>query len=232
MIRLHIIVEGHTEQRFVERTLVQHLGRLNVFADASCITTRTDTKRGIKHKGGLPGYAAVKNFIGKWLKQDKAPECRFTTMIDLYPSRSKQDFPGFQDAMSKRDKYEMVEVLEKAIKDDINDDRFIPYLQLHEFEALILAAPEHLIISHPDYEKEIGDLTVELADANPELINDNYDTCPSRRIIKIIPEYESSKNASGSTVAGEIGLDKLREKCQHFDEWLTTLEGLGRLISA
>lgn len=50
----------------------------------------------------------------------------------------------------------------------------------------------------------------------------------SKRIIDEIPEYAGVKPAAGSVIACEIGLPKMREKCPHFDEWVTMLEGLNR----
>jgi hypothetical protein len=49
------------------------------------------------------------------------------------------DFPAYDQALSAIDPYMRVEVLESAMAADISDSRFIPYIQLHEFEALVLA---------------------------------------------------------------------------------------------
>jgi hypothetical protein len=38
MIRLNIIVEGQTEELFVNNTLVEHLGQFEVYTSACCIT--------------------------------------------------------------------------------------------------------------------------------------------------------------------------------------------------
>ena len=59
---------------------------------------------------------------------------------------------------------------------------------------------------------------------NPELIDDGPETAPSKRILEEIPEYD--KVAAGVSVVGKIGLPVLRQKCAHFNGWLTKLEQL------
>lgn len=49
---------------------------------------------------------------------------------------------------------------------------------------------------------------------NPELINDNPETAPSKRIIKLIPEYD--KVSVGAVIVGEIGIDFLKKNMQPF----------------
>jgi hypothetical protein len=59
----------------------------------------------------------------------------------------------------------------------------------------------------------------------PEEINDNYDTCPSRRIKQSIKNYV--KTVDGIVAAQKIGLGTMRRECPHFDEWIRKLENLG-----
>ncbi|MBF0487261.1 MAG: DUF4276 family protein [Nitrospirae bacterium] len=214
-MRLNIIVEGDTEKGFVKRTLAPHLCDFGVYAKARSV-------------GGFGRYMAIKMDVMSWLKDDKGADCRFTTMFDLYPIR--KDIPGFKNAMKEKDKYKRVKVFEKAIAQDLNDPRFIPYIQLHEFEALILADPNSLSFQFDGYEKAIQNLIdlIEKNDGNPELINDKFETCPSRRIIAEISEYEDDKAFYGVTVADKIGIQTMRDKCKHFNDWLTKLEELGR----
>ncbi|MBF0554559.1 MAG: DUF4276 family protein [Nitrospirae bacterium] len=215
MVRLNIIVEGDTEKGFVKRTLAPYLGDFGVYAKARSV-------------GGFGRYMAIKRDVMSWLKEDKGSDCRFTTMFDLYPIR--KDIPGLKNAMKEKDKYKRVDVLEKAIAQDLNDPRFIPYIQLHEFEAIILADPNSLSCQFDGYEKAIQNLIdmVEKEGGNPELINDKYDTCPSRRIISEISEYKDDKALYGVTVADKIGIQAMRDKCKHFNDWLRKLEGLDR----
>lgn len=72
--------------------------------------------------------------------------------------------------------------------------------------------------------KEIAELSALVKEKNPELINDGPETAPSKRIERLIPEYD--KVIAGKQIAREIGIETLREKCRHFGEWLSRLEGL------
>lgn len=225
MIRLHIIAEGQTEEEFVNTILTEHLGYFNISTDVHCITTkRTRTK---VFRGGLPSYQKIKKDIIFWLRQDKHPEARFTTMCDLYALPN--DFPEFEEAQKISDPYERVEQLENALFQDINDSRFIPYIQLHEFEALILSDPIKLEERFPDYQSKVQQL-VSLCQSfdSPELINDGEQTAPSKRIIQAIPSYEGAKVSVAPLMAQKIGLENIRQKCPHFNQWIERLENLSQ----
>lgn len=222
MIRLHVTAEGQTEQNFANRVLRPHLANLNVFVDARCVLTSKDNRAGKEYRGGLSDYEKAKKDIQTWLKEDKNAECRFTSMFDLYALPRK--FPGYEDAKKKNDPYERVRILEESMARDIDDRRFIPYIQLHEFEALILADPRQLDWEYLEHDVPIENLISMVGSQNPELINDGENTAPSKRILKEIPEYD--KVTAGVAVAGMIGLQTLRGKCNHFNEWLSGLERL------
>lgn len=64
---------------------------------------------------------------------------------------------------------------------------------------------------------------------NPELINHGCDTAPSKRIINVYSDYAGNKPAIGSMIAHEIGIDKLRQSCAHFNQWIMRLIELGQL---
>ena len=222
-IHLHIIAEGQTEQQFVLKVLAPHLAHYHVYADARCILTSKDKHTGRQSRGGLPNYIKAKNDIQRWLKEDSRTNCRFSTMFDFYALPN--DFPDFSNAQKKTDPYQKIACLEAALAQDIGDNRFIPYIQLHEFEALILADARKLDWEYFEHEAAIASLVTMVGDTCPELINDGAETAPSKRILKQIPEYD--KVTAGWTVVEQIGLATLRHKCPHFNEWLTGLEQLG-----
>jgi hypothetical protein len=224
IVRLHMIVEGQTEQSFVQNVLSPHLAAFNVFADARSVLTSKDTKAHKEYRGGLIGYQKARADIVTWLKEDQHPECRFATMFDLYALPA--DFPCYADAAKLMDPYARVLSLESAFGKDINDRRFIPYIQLHEFEALILADPKQIDWEYLDHDHPIGNLVKMVGTQNPELINDGFETAPSKRILKEIPEYD--KVTSGVSIVQKIGLPALRQKCRHFSNWLQKLEQEGQ----
>ena len=221
-VRLNFIVEGQTEETFVNQTLKPHLSRFSVGVSARVVTT--SKQRGVKYRGGLSTYARARRDITLWTKQDRNPDVRFTTMFDLYGLPT--DFPGYSTA-AHDDPYKRVAALEDALGDHISDPRFIPYIQLHEFEALILSDAGPLASQFDNCDEGIARLeTIVSSFDSPELINEGTNTAPSKRIIREIPEYEGSKVSAGPIVAATIGLPTLRSKCSHFAQWLDKLERL------
>ncbi len=59
---------------------------------------------------------------------------------------------------------------------------------------------------------------------NAELINEGHETAPSKRILKVIPEY--NKVSVGAMLTELEGIIALKEKCKHFGDWIKTLEKL------
>jgi len=227
MIRLNVVVEGQTEETFVNQVLAPALGARGIFAVARCV--ETSRRRATIFRGGLLRYENLNGDLGRWMREDRRPEAWFTTMIDLYGLDHLWDeFPQFSESRRESDPYRRVAALEKAFADDIQHSRFVPYLQLHEFEALILADPQKLDWEFIDHDGPIERLVVLASSVeSPELIDDGRETSPSRRIIREIPEYGPRKASAGPLVAAKIGLSVLRQKCPHFAEWLDRLAALG-----
>lgn len=225
MKRLHITVEGQTEEAFVNNTLKHHLAKFGVFADVRCVLT--SCKRGKEFRGGMTTYLKAKNDITRWLLEETHnTDVVFTTMFDFYAL--PEDFPGYAEAMKQHDPYQKVATIEQAFANDINDYRFIPYIQLHEFESLLFVNPQKFEIEYFDKPDGITNLLA-IAESfeNPELINQGEETAPSKRIINVYGDYAANKLAIGSMIAHEIGVEAMKKGCAHFNEWLTKLEQLG-----
>lgn len=213
MIHLNVLAEGKTEQQFFNMVLKPHLRRCGVVGKV----------RLINNCGGWNSYRAARRDLLRWARQD--PEAWFTTMVDLYA------LPGdFPQAAGAANPYVRVAELEKAWGQDAAAEglaRFIPYIQLHEFEALLFADPWALDAQFFDQELAIARLAETAAAAgNPELIDDGPATAPSKRIIAAIRQYEGRKASAGPLTAALIGLPRLRAACRHFNDWVTTLERL------
>ena len=82
MIRLHIIVEGHTEEGFVKSVLVDHLGHFDISTDVRRVETARHRKT--IFRGGLTSYQKVKKDLLLWMKEYQNSDSFFTTMFDLY----------------------------------------------------------------------------------------------------------------------------------------------------
>ena len=96
---------------------------------------------------------------------------------------------------------------------------------MHEFEALLLATPEKFSELFEHRERQIAMLVAECdLFASPELINHGQHAHPKARIKQYLEDYD--ENVDGPLLAQAIGLDRIRQKCPHFDLWLTKLENL------
>ncbi|HEX5416857.1 MAG TPA: DUF4276 family protein [Chloroflexota bacterium] len=223
MVRVHLVVEGQTEETFVRKVLAPYLGSCRVFVDARSVETSRHHSK--VYRGGVLDYGRVRRDLERWMRQDDHGDCHFSTMVDLY--HLPEDFPRLEEARKQQNPYDRIKILEDGFRQDIDHPRFIPYIQLHEFEALLLCDPNAFDTEFNEHRAAIDNL-VRMAQEfeSPELINDGQETAPSKRIIKEIPDYLGRKVSSGPLIAERISLPALRAKCQHFNEWLHQLEEL------
>jgi len=220
-VEVFVFVEGRTEEAFVRHLLGPHLGARSVYL----VPRRPGRSTRLGRRGyGTPPYSALRRDLLHQLRGDTRRSIRVTTMLDLYALPS--DYPGRAEAAGSTDSHLRATRIEAAMRDDVGDERLMPYLQVHEFEALLLAQPESIAVAYPDREAQALQLAADVRGfANPELIDDGPQTHPSARIVARIPEYE--KVAGGEDIALAVGLDRMRERCPHFAEWLAALEALG-----
>ena len=226
MARLYVFVEGQTEQTFVHTLLFPHLMNFGVHHIVA-IQIAHARRKGVVHRGGGRSYKPMKDDIARTLRQHKSNDVFFTTMIDLYAIAP--DFPGLAEVEKFRSTpLKKVEALEQFFGDDLSDNRFIPYIQLHEYEAFLFSDTSKFRSEFPNHEKAISELTYIAARYDsPEDIDEGRETAPSKRIIKAIPEYEGRKASAGPNIAAEIGIQAIRIQCPHFNSWLLKLETLG-----
>jgi hypothetical protein len=222
-------VEGKTEQEFAVQLLQDHLARYNLFMEKPRKASHAK-KKGQVHRGGIgrgKGSCEVfKNDVVRWLRQDRDANVYFTTMIDLYAL--PRSFPGYDEASEIADPYQRVAELEDALSKDIADSRFIPYIQLHEFEALLLSDPGAFSARYQEHPGEIENLRQLCTQyESPELIDDGEQTAPSKRIGQEIPRYLREKSTAAPVIAKQIGIRMMRQRCPHFHQWLHKLETLG-----
>ena len=229
MARLYLFAEGPTEQTFADEVLKPYLAQFGVYMQGPIVIAHAQ-KGGKVHRGGGRNFTAMQNDINRKMKQESGDEVFFTTMIDLYALSVK--FPGLEEAEKlRRSPYKRVEALERSWSDEVCDHRFIPFIQLHEFEAYLLADVSQFAAFFDNARSHIAALQ-KMVDAvqSPELINDGAHTAPSKRIITQFPEYKRSKITVGPQMARRIGLEHLRSTCPHFKGWIERLEKLGAAL--
>ena len=225
MNELVAIVEGETEQTFVRDQLAGYLA-LHGTSIWAVLPGRN------RKRGGVKKWEVARQDIVRTLKEGRY--C--TTMMDYYAM--PDDWPGRVNAKSlawdKRASHVEAKLLEDitgAMGQTFNTQFFIPYVQLHEFEALVFAdvgvltsVMSPLSPSSPErLEKQFARILDEAG--RPEAIDDGVETCPSRRIIGVVKAYK--KRVHGPIVTRRIGLETLRDRCDHFAAWLGRLERIG-----
>lgn len=219
-LRLYITVEGQAEKAFADQALTPHLANYNIEVKPRVVLTN----RKLGKRGGILDFAKIEGDLTRLMHQDRHPEARFTTMIDFYAL--PPEFPGWSEARKKAFPKDRVAVLEDSLHSRFGDHRFHPYIQLHEFEALLYCDLSELQRRLTHAEHGIAALQREVAHMAPEDINEGPHTAPSKRIINHLPVYERSKVRVGAPAAAAIGLPALRAKCPHFNDWLSRLERL------
>ena len=225
-IRLYITVEGQAEKEFADRALKPHLAGYAIDVRHRVVVTN----RKLGKRGGILDFNKIRGDISRLMKEDRHGEARFTTMVDLYALPA--EFPGWAEAQTKSRPVDRVAVLEKALATEFAESRFIPFIQLHEFEALLYCDLGELQRRIANSESGIEALKRDVLNLDPEEINEGATTAPSKRIIRHVPIYERNKVRVGASAAAAIGLSKLRTQCPHFGSWLSQLESLGHTPEA
>lgn len=223
-MRLYIVVEGQTEEEFVKHVLRPQLERYGVRAEVIVVTTRRDRRTGKKLDQGGGHWKHWCRDIRRLVGEHPGHGVRFTTLFDLYGL--PDDFPRRSEYEAVADTNQRVSLLEQAMQEEVGDWRLIPYLQRHEFEALVLAGLDALTDLLDTREELAGleHLRASIAGCPPEDINDGIETAPSKRLATSIPGYD--KALHGPLAAESVGLPVLRQACPRFDAWVTRLEQL------
>lgn len=212
MKRLFIVVEGQTEEEFVRTVLRPYLSYYEIY-DVNPILIHT-SKSG---RGGFVNYAHLKNTVTPLLKS-QGDDIVVTTFVDFF--RIPNNIPSYDQCTLITLNTDKVNKLEQCISEDINDRRFIPYIQLHEFEALLFS-------NNKGFEEYFTKEEAEETDAivnefiNPEEINTHPQSAPSKRILKIKKDY--NKPIDGNLIALSIGIKSMLERCPRFASWINIL---------
>ncbi len=226
MDRLLILVEGQTEETFVNEILGPHLynqGYTQVGARLMGNARQRD------RRGGIRAWFSVRGDIIRHLKEDIG--CLVTTMIDYYglPQTGAKAWPGRGEA-AVLPFAQKAATVENALTKDIHREmgsalhpgRFLPFVMMHEFEGLLFSDCDGFSrgIGRPDLAEAFRKIREQFS--SPEEINDSPVTAPSKRVIQLVQAYQ--KPLLGTLAILEIGLDAIRRECPHFRSWLSKLE--------
>ncbi len=213
MRTVYIMVEGQTEEEFVNNSLAEYL---RGFGIVNTVPILLETSPGFY--GGDLTFARYQTNGNNLLVSDHT--AIVTSLIDFYQLRT--DFPGFAASTAIADKNARMDYLEQQISTVIADNRFVPYIQLHEFEGLLFCD-----ISGFNYIHNISAANrrriqyIINHNPNPEMINDGALTAPSVRLKGLIPRYK--KTFHGPIIALENGMAPVLAKCPRFKNWIDTI---------
>ena len=197
MLRIGVSVEGKTERNFFDSVIRPYLAPRDTYTIPI----------------GMGGNISIDR-ISQEIERISYNFDFVTTFYDFYGFKGKN--PG-----------ETKESLEQRMAESLNEPirrKFIPYIQMHEFEGLLFSSPECIAMHLGGSDiKEWAESVLQSFHNSPEAINDSQDTAPSKRLGQ---EASYRKITHGPVIAKEIGLDTLRQKCPGFNEWLSKIEGL------
>lgn len=216
---INILCEGQSEQEFALKVLKPYLMPYDIIVRANLLITN----RKLHARGGIIDYQQVKRDLHYMMRSARDTEYEknyFTTMFDLYALPS--DFPGY--AQAPAEPYSKVKTIEDELGKDIDCYRFIPYIELHEFETLVLCNMPKVIQTYPNAQKPLSDLDSKWKNetiGNAELVNMSRETAPSKRLIKALDgHYNYDKKLMAVVATKDMGIDALRAQCYHFNQWI------------
>ncbi len=217
MKRLLIVVEGDTEKEFIDKVLSPYLYAKGL-QSVDCFK--------IKHtKGGLTKYRHLKTDLINCVYENNV---LVSTLIDFYAL--PKDFPKYEAANAFVNKAERLTFLEQAIVEDLETEKgtsfpnLFPYIQLHEFEALVFSSIDSIRALYSENDAKLNEIEQVMATyPNPEDINDSPQTAPSKRLKnnQLIMGY--NKINDGIMIIEETGIDTILSKCPRFRRWVETL---------
>jgi Domain of unknown function (DUF4276) len=215
--RVLVLVEGQTEERFVKDVLSPAFFSRDLYFSPTILVTKR-VKNGPNFKGGVTNFAKFRNDTQRLL--NSSGDAMVTTILDYYGL--PDDFPGM-DTRPDSTPVARVTHVESALFSYFGSPaNFIPFLVLHEFEALLFSSSEVLPRVLTENRKQPQFAAIRASVHTPEDINERPELAPSKRIVALFPAYK--KTLHGPMAAGRIGLDKIRAECPHFSSWIARLE--------
>jgi len=222
MKRVCIICEGQTEETFVREVLAPNFYELNLSLTGQTVATSPGKK------GGALNYARIKRDIERTLKQKDQPFV--TTLIDLY--KLGTDFPSYVD-IDGIQLTEKLSLLTNSWHEDIvnttecDPNRFLPYIQAHEFEALLFSDIDGITRVNKNWEKATEELNdIKNNAQSPEYINDKPETKPAAHLERLLKYPSYRKLRHGSIAMKNVGLTAMERDCKFFAQWIENIRKL------
>ncbi len=222
-IEVMVIVEGKTEQTFIKNIVAGYLGHKGIGIRATQVS-----KPG--QKGGDVRFQRVVKDLEIHLKQRS--DTFVTTFVDYY---GVKEWPGIDDIPPQATPDVIAKKIYDATKKEVvalfseqqAERRFIPFMAIHEFEALLFSDADMLSTKLGISVSKVESVLSECG--SPEAINNNPKTAPSKRLDAWSNNGKFRKTTTGIDIAMEIGVEKMREQCPLFNSWLQNFETIQRV---
>jgi hypothetical protein len=220
---VHVVVEGQTEEGFVNEVLGPHFLARDIYLAPRLIQTARRSN-GRKFAGGLTLWSHAQDDVRRYLRDTSV--AAVTTLFDYYGL--PEGTPGLESRPATADPWVRVAHVEAAMSASFDHPRFIPHLMLHEFEAYIYVRPSEVApyVDLPASAATIAGQLDGIRDTcgGAERINETRITSPSHRLLALWPRYD--KVLHGVAITQSVGLAALRAGCPHFHSWVGRLESL------
>lgn len=225
MKRIRILAEGHTEQEFIQELLAPHLMERYGLFDVNAILIKTSGGG----KGGFSNLDRLKPNLRPLLTESNLV---VSTMLDLFRFPTESGNTHIQTeakrcyALPMPKRIEQLEHLLETIVKDIRKSAstiFIPYIQQHEFEALLFASPKAFTIINDQMVAPVEEICRQ---ASPEDINSTPQGHPAQRLEELFLSIDNrhyNKMIDGIDVLKEAKIQAILNSCPRFSNWVLRL---------
>lgn len=210
-----LLVEGQTEEAFVQRVLQPYVGWENAYLTPIVVHT-SRAADGTAFRGG-----------GRWSHYHRQLErllsqphwTLITTLVDYYAYPADAPMCSCSGVHIQP---ACVRARQDAIRGSLPyDSRFVPFLALHEFETLVIAAGATLSeVLGNEAAAQAFDALVRAEGGDAERIDGGPTTAPSKRVQALLPGY--SKVRDGVAIL-ENGFANGLQHAPRFAQWVSVL---------
>ena len=141
-----------------------------------------------------------------------------TSRVDYYGLRRKE----------QRQVDELEQAIYQGVMQRLKGRRLVPvvpYVQQYEFEGLLFSNPDAVANVMRASKRQLEDLRkVRSHFTTPEEINDSPISAPSKRVMRIFPDYD--KVLHGPQIAIRTSVAGIASECPRFRVWIARLEAL------
>jgi hypothetical protein len=216
MRQVFLIVEGQCEEKYYKSSFASYFKESHYFQVTVMPLKKNQTSR--RNKGGRISYDLCVQNIKRFMRT--AAHCDKIVLIYDYYGLDASFSEGYDGAGRLT---EIKAFIITKLEREIDNPKFSFFLQTHEFEAFLFANPVAIVnhFNQPEMLHEVETMITSF-DANPELINTNHP--PSYRLIEWFPEYQYGKTTDGVVLASNIGVDRIKERCSGFNEFVELIK--------